>query len=144
MTTVVGIFVIAAGLVAWIGQSLAVFALPTAIRLGVCEPEAELDRSMFLFERYSMGIMDILLAWTLPLSALLMLTGSSYWPLIALVGGGVYLYFPGVFMITRMVLKRNGKKVGQPSSVRNAYVFGWIWIVSSITMIVLATRELVA
>lgn len=142
MTTVVGVIVIVAGLVCWVGQSLAVFALPAAVRLGLVEPEAEVDPSMFLFERFSMGIMDVLLTWTLPLSAFLMLTGITYWPLFALVGGGVYLYFPGVFMITRIVLKRNGKQVGGLSSVRSAYVFGWIWIGCSITMIVLAVREL--
>jgi hypothetical protein len=142
MITVIGIIVIIVGLIAWIGQSLAVFALPTAVRLGLFEPQDEVDQSTFLFERYSMGIMDILLAWTLPLSALLMIVERNYWPFFALVGGGVYLYFPGVFMITRIVLKRHGKKVGRQSSVRAAYMFGWIWILSAATMIVLAVIEL--
>ncbi len=142
MTTIIGILVIVVCLIAWIGQALAVFVLPTAIRLGLFEPEDEVNQSMYLFERFSMGIMDVLLTWALPLSAFLMILGNSYWPLLALVGGGVYLYFPGVFMITRVVLKRYGKKVGRPSSVRAAYAFGVIWTLSSITMIVLAAMEL--
>jgi hypothetical protein len=142
LITLIGIFVTIAGLICWIGQSLAVFALPTAVRLGLFEPENEVDQSMFLFERFSQGIMDMLLAWILPLSASLMVIGNNSWPLLALVGGGIYFYFPGVFMITRIVLKRHGKKVGRPSSVRAAHVFGWIWIASSITMIVLAVIEL--
>ena len=142
MTSVIGIAVIVLGLICWIGQSLTVLALPVAIKLGLFESENEVDQSMFLFERYSQGIMDMLLTWTLPLSAFLMILGNSYWPLLALIGGGVYLYFPGVFMITRFVLKRHGKKVGRPSSVWAAYVFGWIWTLSSITMIVLAIMEL--
>jgi hypothetical protein len=97
---------------------------------------------MYLIERLSQGIMDVLLTWILPVSALLMIAGNSYWPLFALVGGGVYLYFPGVFMITRIVLKRHGKRVGRPSSVKAAYLFGSIWTASSIAMIVLAILEL--
>ena len=130
------------GLICWIGQSLTVFALPTAIRLGLSEPENEIDHSLNLIERFAQGIMDILLTWILPVGAILMLAGKSYWPLFALVGGGVYLYFPGVFMITRIILKRHGIKVGRPSSVKAAYIFGWIWILSSISMIVLAIDEL--
>jgi hypothetical protein len=144
MITAIGIIVAAVGLICWIGPSLAVFALPTAIRLGVAVPEAEVDQSMHLFERFSQGIMDILLTWILPLSAILMLAGNSYWPFLALVGGGVYLYFPGVYMITRVVLKRHGKKVGSPSSVISAHVVGSISFLSAITMIVLAIMELQA
>jgi len=142
LITLIGIVVLIVGLICWIGQSLTIVALPTAVRLGLAEPEVEVNQSMHLFERFALGIMDSLLTWILPLSALLMIIGNSSWPLLALVGGGIYLYFPGVFMITRIVLKRHGKKVGRPSSVRTAYVFGWIWILSAITMIVLAVIEL--
>lgn len=137
-----GILVIIVGLICWIGQSLTIFALPTAIRLGLSEPENEIDHSLNLIERFAQGIMDILLTWILPAGAILMLAGNSYWPLFALVGGGVYLYFPGVFMITRIVLKRHGKKVGRSSTVKATYVFGWIWILSAVIMIVLAVLEL--
>jgi hypothetical protein len=142
MLIAVGLFVIVVGLICWIGQSLAVIALPTAVRFGVFEPEGEIDRSMYVFERYSQGIMDMLLTWILPLAALLMILDNGYWPIVALVGGGVYLYFPGVFMITRFVLKRHGMKVGRPSSVRSAYIFGFIWTVSALAMIVLAVLKL--
>jgi len=142
MITMIGIIVMVVGLICWIGQSLAVFALPTAVKLGLFEPEEEVDQSMYLFERLSQGTMDVLLTWMLPLSAFLMIIGNSHWPLFALVGGGVYLYFPGVFIITRLILKKRGKKVGRPSSVRIAYGFGSVWILSSITMIILAIMEL--
>ena len=142
MVTVMGILVVLFGLICWIGQGLAVFALPTAIKLGLFESEDEVDHSMYLFERLSQGIMDVLLTWMLPLSAFLMILGNSYWPIFALIGGGVYLYFPGVFIITRIVLKKHGKKVGKPSSVYGAYAFGTTWIISAIVMIVLAILEL--
>ena len=144
LTTLIGVIVVILGLICWVGQTMAVFFLPTAIKLGLFEPEHEVDPSMYLFERMSQGIMDLLLTWILPLSALLMILGQPSWPLFALVGGGVYLYFPGVFMITRIVLKQNGKSVGRPSSVRSANMFGSLWILSAITMIVLAVMRLSA
>ncbi len=86
--------------------------------------------------------MDILLTWMLPAAALMMLLGDEHWPILALVGGGVYLYFPGVFIITRLVLNRNGMEVGRPASVVSAYVFGTLWMLSAVCMIVLAVAEL--
>ena len=144
LTTLIGVTVVILGLICWVGQTMAVFALPTAVKLGLFEPEHEVDPTMYLFERMSQGIMDVLLTWILPLSALLMILEQPSWPLFALVGGGVYLYFPGVFMITRFVLKQHGNRIGRPSSVITANIFGTLWLLSAITMIALAVRELSA
>ena len=142
MITFIGITVFILGSICWIGQTLVVFSPRTAIKLGLSEPEDEVNAEMYLFERLSQGIMDVLLTWILPAAALLMLLGNPSWPLFALVGGGIYLYFPGVFMITRVVLKRHGKQVGRPASVLFAYVLGTLWTLSAVTMITLAVVEL--
>ncbi|MBT8103154.1 MAG: hypothetical protein KJO95_09315 [Gammaproteobacteria bacterium] len=142
VTTVLAILVIVLGLICWLGQALVIFAPRVAVKLGVGEREEDLDRSMYLFERFSQGIMDVLLAWMLPASALMMLLGNEHWPILALVGGGVYLYFPGVFSITRIVLKREGRKIGRPASELTAYVFGTLWTLSALCMIALAVAEL--
>ncbi len=144
MTTVLAFFVIVLGLICWLGQTLVIFAPRAAVKLGVGEPEETVDRSMYLFERFSQGIMDVLLTWILPASAVMMILGIEHWPILALVGGGVYLYFPGVFSITRIVLKRDGKKVGTPASEVTAYVLGTLWTLSALFMISLAAAELVA
>ena len=142
VTTILGVLVIVLGLICWLGQAFVVFTPHVAVKLGVVEPEEDLDKSMYLFERYSQGIMDILLTWLLPASALMMLLDHKNWPILALVGGGVYLYFPGVFSITRIVLKRNGLKVGSPASEVAAYILGVLWTLSAIYMIVLAIAEI--
>ena len=142
VTTVLAILVIVLGLICWLGQALVIFAPRVAVKLGVGDREEDLDRSMYLFERFSQGIMDVLLAWMLPASALMMLLGNENWPILALVGGGVYLYFPGVFSITRIVLKREGMKIGRPASELTAYVFGALWTLSALCMIALAVAEL--
>ena len=144
MITLIGITVAILGLICWVGQTLVVFSPRSAIKLGLAEPEDEVDPHMYLFERLSQGIMDFLLAWILPLAAILMVLEQPSWPLFALVGGGVYLYFPGVFMITRIVLKKRGKPIGRPSSVLLANVLGTFWTLSALTMISLAVMELSA
>lgn len=141
--TVIGVVTLIAGLVAWLGQGLAFFAPRTAVRLGVLEPEDEVDPTLYVVETYAMGIADMLLAWMLPASGLLMLVGHSAWPFLALVGSGVYLYFSLVTMLTRVCLKRRGKRVGRVVSERAAYVFGVIWILCSVAMSAAAVRELV-
>ena len=142
VTTALAVLVIILGLICWIGQTLVVFTPHVAEKLGVAEPEDEIDRSMYLFERYSQGIPDALLTWMLPASALMMLLEYELWPILALVGGGVYLYFPSVFSITRIVLKRDGLKVGSPASQTTAYVLGALWTLSAVYMIVLAVGEI--
>ena len=139
--TIAGILVVVLGLICWLGQSLVVCAPRVAVKLGVGEPEEDVDRSMYLFERFSQGIMDVLLTWMLPASALMMLLGNEHWPILALVGGGVYLYFPGVFSITRIVLKREGRKIGGPASQLTAYVLATLWTLSALWMIALAVAE---
>lgn len=142
LTTATGILVIALGLICWVGQTLVVFAPNVAVKLGVFEREQELDRSMYLFERFSQGVPDSLLTWILPAAALMMILGVEQWPLFALVGGGVYLYFPAVFIITRIALKKDGKTIGRPSSVFAAYSLGALWMISAAYMIFLAVEEL--
>ncbi|MCP4547069.1 MAG: hypothetical protein GY835_11440, partial [bacterium] len=84
------------------------------------------------------GLTDMLLTWTLPLSALLMLLGHPLWPYLGLIGGGVFLYVAGLITLSRIFLRREGKKVGAPSAERAAYIFGGIWALSALAMIILA------
>ncbi len=142
MDTVLALAAIVLGLICWVGQTLAVFDNDLAARLGVSETEAEMDKVMLTFERMSQGIMDVLLAWTLPIAGLLMLLDNRWWPVFALVGGGVYLYFPGVFMISRIVLKRDGVRTGSRSSERTAFTLGTLWTLLAIVMILRGIQEL--
>ncbi len=141
MITLIGIVVIVVGLIVWVGQALSFLAPDIATKLGVNSPEEEMDQSLYIIETKANGLSDILLTWTLPLSGLLMILDHEAWPYLALIGGGIYIYFALLTIFARIFLKRRGKKVGRLSSQITAYVFSGIWILSSITMIVLATRE---
>jgi hypothetical protein len=142
MSTVVGIATLIAGLIAWLGQSLAFLAPAAAVKLGVLEPEEELDPTLYLVEARAMGLSDLLLGWTLPASALLMLLQHPSWPYLALIGSGIFIYFSAVIVLSRVYLKREGRKVGRPASERAAYLFGGVWIACSLAMMTLAVSAL--
>ena len=69
-------------------------------------------------------------------------TGHLVWPYLALIGSGVYQYFSAVTMLSRVYLKRRGKRVGRVTSVTAAYIWGLIWIVCSLAMTAAAIAEL--
>ena len=93
MVTTVGILVLVLGLVAWIGQSLAFLAPALAEKLGVLEREEEVDPTLYIIESKAEGLADMLFAWTLPASALLMILDHPLWPYLAIFGAGLFLYF---------------------------------------------------
>jgi len=142
MITAIGIIVIVVGMIVYIGQSLSFFAPDIATKIGLNNPEDEMDRSLYIIETKANGLSDILLTWIFPLSGMLMLLDHESWPFFALVGGGIYIYFALLTIFCRVFLKRDGKKVGSASSEKVAYIFSAIWIVSAATMIVLGTGKL--
>ena len=44
--------------------------------------------------------------WTLPLAGLLLIVGHEAWAWLGLVGGGMYVYFGGRGILTRLELQR--------------------------------------
>ncbi len=142
MITIIGIIVIIVGLLVYVGQSLSFLAPELATKIGLNDPEVEMDQSLYIIETKANGLSDMLLTWTLPLAGLLMILDHVSWPYFALVGGGIYIYFALLTIFCRLYLKKAGKKVGSPSSEKAAYIFSVIWIVTSVTMITLAIQKL--
>ena len=144
MVSVAGILVLVLGLIAWVGQSLTFVAPSIAIRLGVLEPEDEVDPTLHIIEARAEGLVDMLLAWTLPASALLMILDHPSWPYLAFFGAGVFLYFSGLITLSRVFLKGTGRKVGRPASERAAYLFGGLWAACAVMMVVFAVLHISA
>lgn len=142
MTTLLGLVVILVGLLVYIGQGLSFFAPKLATKLGLNDPQDEMDESLYIIESKANGLSDLLLAWTFPVAGLMMLVDKPIWPVFALIGGGIYLYFGLLTIFCRVYLKGQGKKVGSVSSEKVAYIFSTIWIVCSFSMTFLAVREL--
>jgi len=142
MVTATGILILIVGLVAWIGQTLAFLTPALAVRLGVLERKEGMDASLYVIEAKAEGLVDMLLTWTFPLSALLMLLDHPFWPYLGLIGSGMFLYIAGLIPLSRVFLKREGKQVGSRSAERAAYVFGAIWALSAVVMIAMSVVEL--
>ncbi len=142
MTTIFGIFVIIVGCICWIGQSLSLFFPTLAIKLGVLEPKEDMDDTFYLIDSKVLGVIDFGLTWILPISAILMLLEYRYWPIYALVGGGVFIYFSCFIILSRVILLKFGKKVGSANSRIAGYIASLLWIVASFGMIVLSIIEI--
>jgi hypothetical protein len=142
MTLANGILVIMLGLLCWIGHSLVFFSPKVAQKFGLVEPREDLDETFYIIEVESLGLADLLVTWTFPIAGFLMIINASSWPWFAPVGGGTYLYMASAIILRRYYLIRHGKKVGRASSVKVAYFFGTLWLLSAMTMIVLAVRAL--
>lgn len=142
MVVFVGTSALLLGLICWIGQSLVFFSPETAQKFGLVEPASDMDTTFYIIEAESLGLADLLLTWTFPLAGLLMIVDSPAWPVLSLVAGGIYLYMSAAIILRRVYLIRHGKRVGTSSAIRTAYIFGALWIVLSVLMIVLAAVDL--
>ncbi len=142
MTTLLGIVVIIVGLLVYIGQGLSFFAPALATKIGLNDPPEEMDESLYIIETKANGLGDLILAWVLPISGLLMILDHAAWTYLALIGSGIYIYFALLTIFCRIYLKRYGKKVGNPTSEKTAYIFSGIWIACACAMIFMAVQEL--
>ena len=142
MITVFGIIVIVVGLIVFFGQAMCFFTPNLAIKLGVNSPEEEMDQTLYIIETKANGLSDILLTWMLPLAGFMMIIDNPSWVYLALIGGGIYIYFAFLTVFSRLFLKAHGKRVGSASDQRVAYIFSAIWIFCAVTMIILAIRDL--
>lgn len=142
MISFIGIAVVLISLTAWLGQAVSFLAPAFAIKLGLLEAKAEMDETFYIIEARALALNDLLFGWVLPLSGLLMLWGHSWWPYFALMGGGITLYFSALIVLSRLFLKREGKKVGGAAAEKAAYVFSLLCYLASVTMVALAIANL--
>ncbi|MCZ7570265.1 MAG: hypothetical protein M5U01_17005 [Ardenticatenaceae bacterium] len=106
----------------WLAQVINAFLPALAARLGLNEPESEVDATFFVDTRGE-AIWDAMIVWTLPAAGILLLVNSPLWPYFGLVGGGMYLYFAGRGIVVRLVMQRRGIRIGQPGTLKLAYGF---------------------
>lgn len=142
MLSFIGIAVVLIGLAAWLGQAVSFLAPAVAIKLGLLESKSEMDETFYIIEARALALNDLLFGWILPLSGLLMLWDNSWWPYFALMGGGITLYFSGFIVLSRIFLKREGKRIGGPAAAKAANLFSLFCSVASMMMITLAITHL--
>jgi hypothetical protein len=136
-----GVLLIAVGLLAWVGQSIAALRPTTAVRLGLAEPECDVD-PVFAADVRAEAIWDVFILWTLPVAGELLIVDHPWWAYAGLVGGGTYLYFAGRGILQRLIMRRRGIRVGTPANVKSAYVFCGLWGIVAVVTIVMAVAAL--
>lgn len=78
----------------------------------------------------------------MPVAGILLIIGSGAWPQLALVAGGVYLYFAGRGITTRVLMRREGLRIGSERDVRIGLVMLATWGAIALGTIVAAIVEL--
>lgn len=134
------VLIIFAGL-CWLVQVINTFSPTLAEKLGLNEPESDVDPTFFVDTRGE-AIWDALSLWTLPVAGILLIANSPWWAAFGLVGGGMYLYFAGRGLVVRLMMRRRGVRVGKPETVKmfNAALTLWgligvITIVAAVTVL---------
>lgn len=114
-----GLFVVMGLLLA--GQLLSIIDFEKAQRLGLQEKPEEVDPLVGRLE-WGTALWGVLSLGTLPVAGILMLADHSWWPLAALIGGGVYFDTGGREAVKILALHRHGVRVGGPTQLRTFLV----------------------
>ena len=126
MEIIWGIILIVFGLLAWGGQVLSAFAPKYAQRIGLMEPEEDVDPAFYADVRGE-AKWDSVTLWTLPFAGILIILNSQLWIYFGMVGGSIYLYFAGRAILTRIELKKRVVRIGKPELLKTYYIFASLW-----------------
>lgn len=116
MLTAWGVVVVLLSLLAWCGQAFSWFAPTAAAGLGLADSETDVD-PVFWADGRGEALWDTVVLWPMVLAGALMLVDNDAWPYVGLVGGGMYLYFAGRGIVTRLAIQAGGHRIGSRQSV---------------------------
>ena len=128
-------------LLCWLGQVINATSPALAAKLGLAEPESDVDRTYFL-DGWGEAIWDALSLWILPVAGILLLFNNPSWAYFGLVGGGMYLYFAGRMLVVRQVMQRHSIRIGKPKTVKLYNVVLSVWGLIAVVTIVMAVVAL--
>jgi hypothetical protein len=141
MNLILGTIIIPLSMLAWVGQLVTTFAPKLAARLSLSEDEADVDPAIWADIRGE-AVWDSLILWTLPAAGFLLVLNSDGWPYLGLVGGGVFLYFSGRGISSRLAMRKRRIRVGKPETEKVFYIFLTLWGLIGLTIIILAASAL--
>lgn len=128
-------------LLGWIGQAITAFSPKVAVKLGMTEPESEVDPTFYVDVRGE-SVWDTMILWTLPVAGILLMLDNSLWAYFGLVGGGMYLYFAGRGITVRLAMQRRGIRIGMTKTLAANYVFIILWGLIAVVTIIMAVAAL--
>ena len=98
----------------------------TAERWKLTESEASVDPILHADGRGE-ALWDTFTLWVLPLAGVLLVLDLEAWAYFGLLGGGMYLYFGGRGVATRLAIAGRGGRVGDADYLRMALVALVVW-----------------
>ncbi|MCJ7537355.1 MAG: hypothetical protein MUO57_17655 [Anaerolineales bacterium] len=137
MNTIWGIILTIISSLGWLGQVISAINPILAAKLGLVEPEADVDPSFYADVRGE-AYWDAAILWTLPVAGVLLLLNNTAWVYFGLVGGGMYLYFAGRGIVVRRLMQQRGIRIGKPDSLKVIYIFLALWGIAAGITIVMA------
>lgn len=122
MRIVLGIICVIFGGIGWIGQLISGINYPLAQRWGLQEKSEGTDP---LYQRAETNAArwDSFILWTLLAAGILMLLNHAWWPLLALVAGGIYLDGAGREFAKCVSLRKGGIRIGTQRDLKVAAFF---------------------
>lgn len=139
MDIIWGIILIVFGLIAWIGQVLSTITPKFAQRIGLMEPEADVDPA-FYADASGEAKWDMLTLWTLPLAGILVLLNNPIWIFFGMIGGNIFFYFGGRAVFTRIELQKSKVRIGKPELLKMYYIFAVLWALIGLATIIKAVN----
>lgn len=125
----------------WLGQVVNALSPTLAERLGLAEPEADVDPTVYVDGRGE-AIWDAFILWTLPVAGVLLVLNHPWWVYFGLIGGGMYLYFAGRMLIVRLAMRRRGIRLGKPATVQLFDRVLALWGLIAVATLVLAVTSM--
>lgn len=125
----------------WLGQVVNALSPTLAARLGLAEPEDDVDPTVYVDGRGE-AIWDAFILWTLPVAGVLLVLNHPWWVYFGLIGGGMYLYFAGRMLIVRLAMRRRGIRLGKPATVQLFDRVLALWGLIAVATLVLAVTSM--
>lgn len=136
-----GIFITLLGLIGWGGQLITVLSPKLAAKIGVAEPESEVD-PVFAVDFKAEATWDSLIQWNLLITGILLIINNPIWVYFGVFGGSTHIYISGRNILQRYFMSKRNIKIGTPANIKLAYIFCSLWGISGLVTLILALAKL--
>jgi hypothetical protein len=136
-----GVILTAFSLLGWLAQAITALSPKTATKFGLTESESDVDPTFYADVRGE-AIWDAVILWTLPVAGVLLFMKNPTWAYFGLIGGGMYFYFAGRGILTRLAMQRRGVRMGEPRTLKAYFVFLVLWGLTAVVTIIMAVSAL--
>ena len=136
-----GVVLVVLSLIGWAGQTVSWLAPRTAEEWGLTEQEDTVE-PVYWADIRGEAAWDAFTLWTLLVAGVLLIFDNEAWAYFGLIGGGMYLYFAGRGILTRVAMRRRGFRIGSEQNIKAAYAFLAAWGLMAVVTIVAAVVAL--